>query len=81
MKKVFSVTHYDIYDNDHTQFVIGVGSTQEEAVNIIKDEIKNVAYAYSCYRYEIEHWELDKHYMGGLTEAFTKEQNIEWAKE
>ena len=81
MKKVFIVTHYDIYDNDHTQFVIGVGSTQEEAVNIIKDEIKNVAYAYSCYRYEIEQWQLNARYMGGLTQSFSKEQNIQFAKE
>ena len=81
MKKVFIVTHYDIYDNDHTQFVIGVGSTQEEAVNIIKDEIKNVAYAYSCYRYEIDQWQLNARYMGGLTQSFSKEQNIQFAKE
>ena len=27
MKEVFIVTHYDIYDNDHTPFIIGVGST------------------------------------------------------
>lgn len=81
MSQVFIVTHYDIYDNDHTPFVIGVGSTQEEAVNIIKDEIKNVACAYSCCRYEIEQWQLDARYMGGLTQSFTKEQNIEWAKE
>lgn len=81
MKEVFIVSHHDIYDTDHTQFVIGVGSTQEEAVNIIKDEIKNVACAYSCYRYEIEQWQLDARYMGGLTQAFSKEQNIQFAKE
>lgn len=81
MKEVFIVTHYDIYDKDHIRFVIGVGSTQEEAVNIIKDEIKNVACAYSGYRYEIEHWQLDARYMGGLAQAFSKEQNIQFAKE
>lgn len=81
MNEVFIVTHYDIYDNDHTPFIIGVGSTQEEAVNIIKDEIKNVAYAYSCCRYQIEQWQVDARYKGGLTQAFSKEQNIQFAKE
>lgn len=81
MGEVFIVTHYDIYDNDHTPFVIGVGSTYEEAVNIIKDEIKNVPCSYSCCRYEIEEWKLDARYMGGLTQAFSKEQNIQFAKE
>ena len=81
MKEVFIVLHHDIYDPAHTQFVIGVGSTQEEAVNIIKDEIKNVACAYSCCRYEIERWQLDARSMGGLTQAFSKEQNIQFAKE
>ena len=81
MKEVFIVTHYEIDDNDQTPFVIGVGSTHEEAVNIIKDEIKNIPCAYSCYRYEIEQWQLDARYMGGLTQAFSKEQNIQFAKE
>lgn len=81
MKEVFIATHYDIDDNDHTPFVIGVGSTHEEAVNIIKDEIKNVSCAYSCYHYEIEHWQLDALYKGGLTQVFSKEQNIQFAKE
>lgn len=81
MNEVFVVTHHDIYDQDHTQFVIGVGSTQEEAVNIIKDEIKNVACAYSCYRYEIERWKLNARYMGELTQVFSKEQNTQFAKE
>lgn len=78
---VYIVKYRDIYDSDYQEFTLGVGSTYDEAVNIIKDEIKNVSFAYSCYRYEIEQWQLDARYKGGLTQAFTKEQNIEWAKE
>lgn len=78
---VYIVKYRDIYDSDYQEFIIGVGSTENEAINIIKEEIKNVSYSYSCYRFEIEEWKLDARYMGGLTQAFTKEQNIEWAKE
>lgn len=78
---VYIVKYRDIYDSDYQEFIIGVGSTYDEAVNIIKEEIKNVSSCYFSYRFYIEHWELDKRYMGGLTEAFTAEQNFEWAKE
>lgn len=78
---VYIVKYRDIYDSDYQEFIIGVGSTYDEAVNIIKEEIKNVSSCYFSYRFYIEHWELNKRYMGGLAEAFTKEQNIEWAKE
>ena len=78
---IYIVKYYDIYDYDHAEFIIGIGSTYDKAIQIIKDEIKNVAASYHCLRFSIEHWELDNRYMGGLTESFTKEQNIEWAKE
>ena len=78
---VYIVSYYDIYDTEDSEFIIGVGSTYDKAVDIIKEEIKNVACCYHSYRFSIEHWELDNRYMGGLTESFTKEQNIEWAKE
>ena len=78
---VYIVKYRDIYDSDYQEFIIGVGSTYDEAVNIIKEEIKNVCDCYFSYRFYIENWELDKRYMGGLTDAFTKEQNFEWAKE
>ena len=78
---VYVVKYRDIYDSDYQEFIIGVGSTYDEAVNIIKEEIKNVSACYFSYRSYIENWELDKRYMGGLTEAFTREQNLEWAKE
>ena len=81
MREVFIVTHYDIYDSDRIPFIIGVGSTHEEAVNIIKDDIKSIPGAYSCYRYEIEQWQVDARYMGGVTQAFSKEQNIQFAKD
>lgn len=83
MKEVFIVSCYNVYDIDynHNRFVIGVGSTYEEAVNIIKDDIKNVACSYFGCRYEIEEWELDSIFKSGWTQAFSKEQNIEWAKE
>ena len=78
---VYVVKYYDIYDHDHTEFILGVASTYEKAIEIIKDEIKNIASCYHSYRFSIEQWELDKRYMGGLTESFTKEENIEFAKE
>lgn len=78
---VYVVKYYDFYDHGHTEFILGIGSTYDKAVDIIKDEIKKVACCYDSYRFSIEHWELDNRYMGGLTESFTKEQNIEWAKE
>lgn len=78
---VYIVRYYDIYDYDHSEFILGVGSTYDKAVDMIKDELKNVAYCYHSYRFSIEHWELDNRHMDGLTESFTKEQNIEWAKE
>ncbi len=81
LKEVFIVKHYDIYDNEHTEFIIGVGNTYDEAVNIIKDEIKSVAASYSCCRYSIEKWDVNKRYAGGLETRFTKEDNIKWAKE
>ena len=77
----YIVTYYDIYDQEHSDFIIGVASTYDNAVDMIKDEIKNISCCYHSYRFSIEHWALDKRYMGGLTESFTKEQNIEWAKE
>lgn len=78
---VYIVKYRDIYDSDYQEFILGVGSTHDEAIKIIKEEIKNVSACYFSYRFYIEYWELDKRYMGGLTEAFTREQNIEWAKE
>ena len=80
-KEVYIVKHRDIYDSDYQEFIIGIGSTYDEAVNIIKDDLKNIPYAYSCYRYEIEKWQLDARYMGGLIQTFTREQNLELAKE
>lgn len=54
MTEVFIVKHYDIYDYDHQEFIIGVGESLEQAMDIIKDEIKQVAASYSCYRYSID---------------------------
>lgn len=81
MNNVFIVSCYNIYDTNHNRFIIGVGYSHEAAVNIIKDDIKNVNCSYCCCRYEIEEWRLDLRCKGGLTQAFSKEQNIEWAKE
>ena len=78
---IYIVKYYDTYDPEHSEFIIGVGSTYDKAVEIIREEIQEVACCYHSYRFSIEHWELDNRYMGGLTESFTKEQNIEWAKE
>ena len=78
---VYVVKYYDIYDHDHTEFILGVASIYERAIEMIKDEIKNIACCYHSYRFSIEQWELDRRYMGGLTESFTKEKNIEFAKE
>lgn len=80
-ESVYVVKHYDIYDDRHQEFIISVCSSYEAAVDVIKDEIKNVPAAFSCYRYSIEKWKVDQRDMSGLTESFTKEQNIQWAKE
>lgn len=40
---VYVVKYRDIYDSDYQEFIIGVGSTYDRAVDIIKEEIKNVA--------------------------------------
>ena len=80
-ESVYVVKHYDIYDDRRQEYIIGVSSSYVTAVDIIKDEIKNIPPAFSCYRYSIEKWKLDKRYMSGLEEVFTKEQNIQWAKE
>ena len=79
--EVCIVKYYDIYDHDHTEFILGVASTYERAIEIIKDEIKNVSSCYHSYRFSIEEWELNRRYMGEITESFTKEKNIEFAKE
>ena len=79
--EVYVVKYYDIYDHDHTEFILGIASTYENAIEMIKDEIKNIASCYHSYRFSIEQWELNRRYMGGLTKSFTKEQNIEFAKE
>ena len=79
--QIYIVKHYDIYDIDHTEFTIGVAATYEKAIQMIKDEILNVASSYSCCRYIIEEWEIDKRDMGGDIKRFTKEENIEFAKE
>ena len=79
--QIYIVKHYDIYDADRTEFVFGVASSYDKAVEMIKDEIKNVHSSYSCCRYTIEEWEVDKRDMGGSVKRFTKQENIEFAKE
>lgn len=79
--KVYIVRHYDIYDAERTEFIFGVASSYDKAVEMIKDEIKNVAASYHCSRYSIEEWEMDKRDMGGSIKHFTKQENIEFAKE
>lgn len=79
--KVYIVKHYDIYDYDRTEFIIGVAMSYEKAVKLIKDEIKNVAVSYHCQRYSIEEWAVGKRDMGGCVKTFTKQDNIEFAKE
>ena len=78
---VFIVKYYDIYDYDHHEFIMGVGSSRDHALNIIKSQIKDIASSYSCCRFSIEHWYLNEVHWVGRTESFSKEQNIEWAKE
>ena len=79
--QIYIVKHYDIYDADRTEFVFGVASSYEKAIEMVKDEIKNVHSSYSCCRYTIEEWEVDKRDMGGSVKRFTKQENIEFAKE
>ena len=78
---VFIVKYYNIYDCNHDEFILGVGSSRDYAINIIKSEIRVIPLSYSCYRFSIEHWYLNEVHWTGQTESFTKEQNIEWAKE
>lgn len=80
-KKIYIVKHYDIYDYEHTEFIFGVARSYNKAVEMIKDEIKNVSCSYHCNRYSIEEWEVGKRDMGGCIKSFTKAENIEFAKE
>lgn len=77
---VYVVKYYDIYDSNHNEFTLGVASSREHAVNMIRFEIKNTNSYYSC-RYSIEKWLLNERHHGPVTESIPKEQNIEWAKE
>ena len=77
---VYVVRYYDTYDPEHTEFVLGVASSREHAIEMIKFEIKAVI-CYWSYRFSIEKFLLNERYGGLTTESFTKEQNIEWAKE
>ena len=77
---VYVVRYYDTYDPEHTEFVLGVASSREHAIEMIKFEIKSVI-CYWSYRFSIEKFLLNERYGGLTTESITKEQNIEWAKE
>ena len=78
---VFVVKYYDIYDFEHTEFILGIASSKEYALDIIRSNIRNVAASYSCNRYSIERWALNEYDWGCTVETVTKEQNIEIAKE
>ena len=81
MTEVFIVKHYDIYDYDHQEFIIGVGESLEQAMDIIKDEIKQVAASYSCCRYSIDRWNVGARWEGWTCMTLTEEDNIKLAKE
>ena len=72
------VNIYDIYNNE---YIIGVASSREHAIEIIKSHIKGVDCSYKYHKFLTERWLLNERLCGGTTETFTKEQNIEWAKE
>ena len=77
---VYVVRYYDIYDSEHTEFVLGVASSREHAIEMIKFQLKATEGFWSN-RFSIEKFLLNERYGGLTTESFTKEQNIEWAKE
>ena len=77
---VYVVRYYDTYDSQHTDFVLGVASSREHAIEMIKFQLKATGGFWSN-RFSIEKFLLNERYGGLTTESFTKEQNIEWAKE
>ena len=77
---VYVVRYYDTHDPQHTDFVLGVASSREHAIEMIKFQLKATGGFWSN-RFSIESFLLNERYGGGRTESFTKEQNIEWAKE
>lgn len=77
---VYVVRYYDIYDSENTESVLGVASSREHAIEMIKFQLKAVGGFWNC-RFSIEKFLLDERYGGLITEYFNKEQNIQWAKE
>lgn len=77
---VYVVRYFDIYDSEHTEFVLGVASSREHAVEMIKFQLKACGGFYSN-RFSIEKFLLNERYGGLVVETISKEQNIEWAKE
>lgn len=77
---VYVVRYYDIYDSEHTEFILGVASSREHAIEIIKFQLEATG-GFWNYRFSIEKFLLNERYGGLTTETIPKEQNIEWAKE
>ena len=77
---VYVVRYYSTYEPEHTDFVLGVASSREHAIEMIKFHLKDTGGFWSN-RFSIEKFLLNERYGGLTTESITKEQNIEWAKE
>ena len=77
---VYVVRYYDTHDPQHTDFILGVASSREHAIEMIKFHLKDCGSFYSN-RFSIEKFLLNERYGGFVVETISKEQNIEWAKE
>lgn len=86
MEEVYIVKVRDINDEDATEYIIGVCGSEDEALNMLKEEIKHIVLSYApflikYYRYSIDKWTVGSRNARTYWMDMTEADNINIAKE